>query len=111
MIRESVTIQDVIDYLNKMLQVDPDLMAMFVNTRFDLNKPLDDYPQEIQVMQSAKPALGIIGLLNGLFGTIEDGPQKGWGPLMIAMDKSNHFILHEFVRTEAYMKKHEDAIV
>lgn len=60
-------------------------------------------------MQSAKPALGIIGLLNGLFGTIEDGPQKGWGPLMIAMDKSNHFILHEFVRTEAYMKKHDPA--
>ena len=42
--------------------------------------------------------LGVLGLLNGLCGTIPDGPKKGWGYITAVIDDSG--FLESFKRTD-----------
>jgi hypothetical protein len=76
MIQESVTLAHVIDVLNNAVESDPDAMHALVETRVPCNKSLAEHPT-IQVatiedtsirMGDAEYRVGIVGLLNGLFG-------------------------------------------
>lgn len=108
MIRESVTIQDVLDYLNAMLEIDPGLMGDFINNRFKLNKPDKEYPDALQLYAShGNLYVGLTGFLNGLFGKHDDEPQANYGPIMAVVDKANQYNIYGFVRTETF---YEDAV-
>ncbi|HBC94229.1 MAG TPA: hypothetical protein DCZ10_15375 [Pelotomaculum sp.] len=84
MLKESVTIEDAIELLNDAFSKDPDAMHELVTTRFSCNEVLADH-QTIQVWSNKEKndfKVGIIGLLNGIFGTADDG----WGAIASDFD-------------------------
>lgn len=83
MIKESITIADVLDVLNRMLETDPEATKqLFLFSRVPCNKELAEDPT-IQVKSfdaargKTKYSVGINGVLNGLFGMDEGG----FGPI------------------------------
>lgn len=73
MLKESVTIDDVIELLNDAFGKDPNAMNDLVKTRVTCNDALADHPT-IQVGQFGDEyKVGLIGILNGIFGMAEDG--------------------------------------
>lgn len=75
MIKDSVTVDDVIELLNDAFAKDPEAMNQLAQARVVCNDALADH-STIQVGQfGGEYKVGIIGILNGIFG-IND---RGWG--------------------------------
>ncbi len=87
-IKESITVDDALEVLNRMLETDPQATReIFLFGRVPCNKALADDPT-IQVktyqVKKGEPKLsvGVLGVLNGLFG-IDEG---GWGPISVNVE-------------------------
>lgn len=82
MLKDSVTINDVVELLNDAFEKDSGAMDALCNTRVVCNKELANHPT-IQVGKYGDEyKVGLIGILNGIFGTAEDG----WGAIGIEVD-------------------------
>lgn len=81
MFKPSVTIAEVVSLLNELAVLDPDAMHALVENRVVCNDALADHPT-VQVASrgewnGAGYEFGILGVLNGLFGSDE----AGWGAI------------------------------
>lgn len=76
-IRETVTIDDVIKYLNELVYLDRKAIETLSDFRVDCNEKIANHPTVQVVQKDNKFSVGLIGLLNGLFGIREDG----WGEI------------------------------
>jgi hypothetical protein len=88
MIKQSVTLQEVVDLLNGLVKLDALAMSELCKTRVECNDALANHPT-VQVTRIAPAggfvrtigpevySVGLVGILNGIFGTYEDG----WGAL------------------------------
>ena len=73
MIKENITIDEVISLLNDALEKDPEAIHNLVTTRITCNAILADHPT-IQVGKfDNEYKVGIIGIFNGIFGIADDG--------------------------------------
>lgn len=97
-------VKDAIKFLNEILARDERAISeLFLSKRVECNLLLADHPT-VQViplnMDYGLYDVGILGILNGLFGVYPDGPKKGWGPIAMMVDKNRikHFL--ETVVTE-----------
>lgn len=98
MIKESVTIDRTIEILNEALMLDPRAMTDLCESRVRCNDALTEHPT-IQVgptWSSKENQVGLIGIINGLFG-VDD---RGYGPIAAnyTTDEPVSRIV-EFVRT------------
>lgn len=85
-IKESITVDDALEVLNRMLETDPEAARqLFIFGRVPCNEALAEDPT-INVKAYRNPrepeaapkySVGILGVLNGLFGMDEGG----WGPI------------------------------
>lgn len=113
-IRESVSIDDVIDFLNEINEIDPDAIHKLVERRVQCNERLADhstvqvrviptdeeypeptdeeYPEPAEERPDVTYQVGLLGILNGIFG-IND---NGWGPITANFDLEG---VVDFVRT------------
>lgn len=73
--KESVTAQDVCDLLNELLNIDYDCIHALINHRVRCNEKVADHPsvQVQQFIDDEFPKVGLLGILNGLFGLASDG--------------------------------------
>lgn len=91
-IKESVTPQDVVDFLNEALDVDRQAISKVFSQRQICNEDLANHPT-IQVRsENEKYSVAAVGVLNGLFGIDEDG----WGPICRTVDSAS-LTIAEFV--------------
>ena len=84
MFKSSVTVEEVVEFLNQMLALDPDCVLNLIKARVLCNDVIADHPT-IQVNGDAVTGIttvGILGVLNGIFGTHEDG----FGPITAVFD-------------------------
>lgn len=82
MIKETVTIGEVIELLNDATKRDPEAIARLINIRTLCNESLSNHPT-IQVSdEHGRDAVGLLGIINGIFG-IDD---KGWGGIAALFD-------------------------
>jgi len=89
MIRNSVTIDEVIQFLNEVTEIDRSAMTALLETRVPCNQALADHPT-VQVQASnGQNSVGFLGILNGLFGVFDDEPNKGWGGITAVYDKND----------------------
>jgi len=89
---------DFIAFLNGILQIDPLWTETLLQQRVTCNVALANHPS-VQVGQAFGDQMaGVLGLLNGYFGTIEAGPKVGWGPITAIYDGGR---LVRFERTDA----------
>jgi hypothetical protein len=74
MIRSSIAISDLVDYLNELAAIDPKAMRSLLLTAFECN---EDLGKHLNFRASKGPdgrsALGLASLLNSLFGDDENG--------------------------------------
>lgn len=76
MLKQTVSIDEVIALLNDAFEKDPEAIHELVTTRVPCNEAMADHPT-IQVgvnwKGTSKYVVGVIGILNGIFGTADDG--------------------------------------
>jgi hypothetical protein len=74
MLKESITPQDVCDLLNELLEKDYDCIHELISYRVKCNQAVADHPTvQVQCFKpESKPKVGLLGILNGLFGVRED---------------------------------------
>jgi len=99
--KESITVDDVLEVLNRMLKKDREATnKLFLFGQVTCNGELQADPT-IQVRAYERegcappPAVGILGVINGLFGVDEEG----YGPIALVTDEACGGIM-EFVRME-----------
>lgn len=80
--------KEFVNYLNDLLKTDRKTISKLFQNRFPANKELINHPKAI-VHPSAVPSFGFLGLLNGFFGSYEEGPKAGWGCIAAEYDWSD----------------------
>jgi hypothetical protein len=70
--RESVTLDEAVEFLNGLLALDRPAMAALLLNRVPCGEGLARHPT-VQVMRRNGFQVGLLGVLNGLFGTDENG--------------------------------------
>jgi hypothetical protein len=83
MVKDSVTIKEMVDFLNELLEYDSYAISALFSTRIMCNRHLAGH-ESVQVGQLGKDAfqVGMVGVLNGLFGSDE----YGWGHFGVNYD-------------------------
>jgi len=86
MVKESITIQETVDFLNELLKVDNQAINTLFSVRMACNKDLADHNTvQVGVFPPDYFQVGMIGILNGLFGKDE----FGWGHICANYDNGN----------------------
>ncbi len=93
MINETRTLDETIGFLNELLALDVDAVsALMCNARVPCGDALANHPTVQVGLQPGTTKddglcdVGLLGVLNGLFGTLEGGRFDGWGPLCADVD-------------------------
>ena len=87
MLKKTIKVEEVVELLNDMYKLDPEAAHSFITQRVHCNKELADHPT-IQVNNYTEPGkhmVGLLGFLNGLFGTNDNG----YGCICAIYDNSN----------------------
>jgi hypothetical protein len=90
MLKSSITAQDVCDLLNEMLFLDPKCTNALLSNRVECNSAVANHPhvQVQQFIDDKVPKVGIMGIINGLFGVRSDG----MGGLCFETDKAGSIV-------------------
>lgn len=75
--RETVTINEVIEILNEAIKLDTPAIAALIANRVPCNEGLADHPSIQCGSQHGGYWVGMLGVINGLFGVDE----HGWGAI------------------------------
>lgn len=97
-LRETISIDDAIDFLNELLEIDRVAVHALVSTRMPCNEEMARHPTVQVAVQNGGFYVGPLGVLNGLFGSDEDF----WGPIQMVFEDdpdSNFPRLVRFQRT------------
>jgi hypothetical protein len=94
MIRNVVSIDETIALLNELLSADPEAIRDLLNARVVCNDDVANHPTVQVLCQKNLCSVSFLGILNGLFGTHEDG----FGPICAVMEKDGS--ISSFRRTK-----------
>jgi hypothetical protein len=87
-IKREITPQDVIDLLNWLIQNDPKTAKDFLSTKLNVNPTVAQHPSiQCGTSPKGKTYMRLLGFLNGLFGTFDDGTKKGYGAITLEYDE------------------------
>lgn len=94
-IDKTISIDIAIHRLNSMLAYDPDCMHDLVEHRVPCNEDMvrHESAQVYPINELGDKGLGVLGVINGLFGADEEG----WGPIAAYFDEGK---LQEFRRAK-----------
>ena len=87
MLRDPCSVDAAVEILNEALRFDPDAITKLVDHRVPCNKDLASHPT-IQVRGTYVAKVGLLGILNGIFGTAEDGG----GPIAAVYDEAGRLV-------------------
>lgn len=75
-IKTVITLDEMIDYLNELLHLDPSTIGALVANRVPCNQYLAEHESVQVVSQNRGWHVGLLGILNGMWGTYNgvDGP-------------------------------------
>lgn len=93
--------EKMVDFLNRLVRTDAEAVSKLMEIRVDCNEDLADHPT-VQVLapEGKPPKVGLLGMLNGYFGTFEDGPKQGWGPISMVVDDKDMRTVQRFELTK-----------
>lgn len=100
-------VDDMVAFLNTLAKIDPVGMGRLLAARVQCNSSIADHPS-VQVGTANELKLkdlppdtycwGMLGLLNGYFGTYDVGPKRGYGPITAIVEDDGS--CRCFVRTD-----------
>lgn len=91
---EFTNVDDIIHFLNKLIEIDKDAIQSLVENRVSCNEELANHPT-VRV-SSNENSVGIIGIINGLFGI----DNNGRGPITCVIDDDTGKLV-KFIRTDS----------
>jgi len=110
MIKPSVTLAELVRFLNELASLDPGAIHNLVEIRTRVNTlELADHPT-VQVAKSSTVVnvatqqdehcyvVGLLGVLNGLFGIFDEGPLQGLGAICVSISDTDKSKLYFFLR-------------
>ena len=103
MIKKSVTPEEVVELLNNAIATDQRAMNLLINQRVQANESMAKHPT-IQVMkgpQGAAWSVGMLGILNGLFGVNE----HNYGCIFADFDDETKRLKRFFVKYDGKNKE------
>ncbi len=90
MIKESVSVDEVIKLLNEALQLDQIAMSRLCANRVKCNEYFAKHKTiQVGIVAKSKPIeyeVGLLGILNGLFGIRDD---DGWGAIVAVLEQNS----------------------
>jgi len=101
MLKETVSVTEVLEFLNAALRIDRAAVSGLIETRVPCNSEMADHPT-IQVQAKPgglEPKVGFLGFLNGLFGSDEEG----WGVISIEVADDGRIL--QFFRTPTPLER------
>ena len=103
MIRETISIDDVVEYLNSVLEADPLALRALLCTFIPCSKKLAKHPTAIVSPEWWEGfTIGTMGLINGMFGISEDN----YAAISYKIDTDTNRIIG-FYRTDDEIKSEE----
>lgn len=98
MVKETISIANALETLNELLALDKEAMCNLLEARVECNEAMAEH-DTLQVLAIGKGyMLGILGVLNALFGAREDG----WGEITLKLNDNNEAAA--FIRTSEWKK-------
>ena len=88
-----ITVDDATEYLNELVELDKLALRALIDLRTPCNEQLADHPTAQVASTMAGPAIGMLGVLNGLFGVDE----HGWGFITAIVSDEDELV--EFRKT------------
>lgn len=86
MIKQSITAEDMCDIINELIHLDLKCANKLFSTRVSCNRDIAKHEAiQVNLDDNLNPTVGIIGLLNGMFGAKKDGS----GIIVLAVDTDN----------------------
>lgn len=96
MIKDLITLDEVIEFLNELIKIDQRAMHKLIKFRTPCNQELADH-ESIQVtMDLFGFEVGLLGILNGLFGVDEDK----YGAITAVFDETGLIAFRRTVRRD-----------
>ena len=106
MIKDDVKLGEVIDFLNSLLNLDKNAVTALFSARTYCNNKIGAHPT-VQIQEEPFSnilafdendnmlhyTVGILGILNGLFGVFEEGSYTGCGPITAIWDEKEELLL------------------
>jgi len=84
-LKETVSIDKVIAYLNELIELDKPAIAALIANRVPCNERLAGHPSCQVGVQHGGYHVGMLGILNGMFGVDENG----WGPITFVFEEGD----------------------
>lgn len=96
----SAGVDSAIELLNWLVEHDHNLVQSFVTTRFPCNQAVWDHPTiQVGTHTAGREAdVSMLGILNGVFGTVKGGKLDGYGFIAVVLDENGRVL--KFKRTE-----------
>lgn len=91
------TANDMIQFLNSLLEVDPYAINMLFSQRVTPNNEMVNHPTVQVGKVYGGMYLSILGLINGFYGTIDVGKKRNFGPITVVYKDG---MIDHFARTE-----------
>lgn len=83
--KEQITVDEVIAYLNELIEIDKPAMAALVANRVPCNRAMADHPTVQVAAQNDGFHVGMLGIINGMFGVDDDL----WGPITFIFEEGD----------------------
>lgn len=96
--RNSVTLDETIEFLNELLKYDKPAIARLLQKRTSCNEDLSNHPTVQVGGRDGTYVVGVLGILNGLFGI----NKNGWGEIIAVYDLETEDLVR-FERTGAFL--------
>lgn len=84
-----ITSDEAIAYLNELIELDRPAMAALIANRVPCNLALAEHPSCQVATQHGGFQVGLIGVINGLFG-VDEMDARGWGPITWVFDNKGN---------------------
>ncbi len=93
-----LTVDAAISLLNEILEIDPQALSQLIEHRVPCNAELGDHPTvQVTGYKSLETlTVGLLGILNGLFGVDEEG----WGAIAARYEDDDLTRVVEFIRSD-----------
>ncbi|MGE5515092.1 MAG: hypothetical protein ACM31D_04650 [Bacteroidota bacterium] len=76
-----------VNFLNSLVDLDATALQALVEHRVLCSPELASHPTvQVAVGLGAEHRVGFLGVVNGFYGTYDDGPKAGWGPISAIFD-------------------------
>ncbi len=100
-LHESIDAEDAVNFLNELVKLDSEAISALIQSRVPCNEKMENHwSVQVTGADGGPSLLGFLGVINGLFGTIDFGSREGYGPITAVFSDDGHIVNFELTKSE-----------